>query len=157
MVRTMVQALDRSNCGIARSPAFLSQRGSLSAELSGTDPMEGKEWRSILRDCQGPPDADPHVRWCGGRRGNPRGDPISLQLLFALACLSRVGWDAPEKNSNNDANAHEHGALTQVTERPIQTRQKTAHGDDSRGYAYSEIKHSAPVRWLWVVQAASLP
>ena len=23
-----------------------------------------------------PPDADPHVRWCGSREGNPPGDPI---------------------------------------------------------------------------------
>jgi hypothetical protein len=31
---------------------------------------------TILRDCQEPPDADPHVRWCGGRGGNPPGYPI---------------------------------------------------------------------------------
>jgi len=73
-------------------------------------------------------------------------------LLVIVACPSRFGCDAPEENSNNDANTHEHEALTHVTERPIQTYQKTAHGDDARGYAYSEIKHSAPVRWLWVVQ-----
>jgi hypothetical protein len=77
---------------------------------------------------------------------------LSHHLLLAIACLSRSGWDAPEDNSNNDANAHEQEALAQVTERPIQTSQKTAHGDDARGHAYSEIKHSAPVRWLWVVQ-----
>src|SRR5262245_10405849 len=35
-----------------------------------------KECCSILRDCQEPPDADPHVRWCGGREVNPPGYPI---------------------------------------------------------------------------------
>jgi hypothetical protein len=34
----------------------------------------------ILRDCQEPPDADPHVRWCGGREGNPPGYPIELTV-----------------------------------------------------------------------------
>jgi len=27
-----------------------------------------------------PPDADPHVRWCGGRRGEPGAYPILLEL-----------------------------------------------------------------------------
>jgi hypothetical protein len=36
----------------------------------------------ILRDCQEPPDADPHVRWCGGRGGNPLGYPI-VRLTWA--------------------------------------------------------------------------
>src|SRR5262249_38677907 len=35
-----------------------------------------KECCSILRDCQEPPDADPHVRWRGGREVNPPGYPI---------------------------------------------------------------------------------
>jgi hypothetical protein len=35
-----------------------------------------KECCTILRDCQEPPDADPHVRWCGGREVNPPGYPI---------------------------------------------------------------------------------
>ena len=39
-----------------------------------------KECCSILRDCQEPPDADPHVRWCGGREVNPPGYPISPHL-----------------------------------------------------------------------------
>ena len=39
-----------------------------------------KECCSILRDCQEPPDADPHVRWCGGREVNPPGYPIGLVL-----------------------------------------------------------------------------
>jgi hypothetical protein len=35
-----------------------------------------KECCLILRDCQEPPDADPHVRWCGGREVNPPAYPI---------------------------------------------------------------------------------
>ena len=35
-----------------------------------------KECCSILRDCQEPPDAEPHVRWCGGRKINRTGYPI---------------------------------------------------------------------------------
>ena len=35
-----------------------------------------KECCSIRKDCQEPPYADPHVRWCGSREGNPPGDPI---------------------------------------------------------------------------------
>jgi hypothetical protein len=36
-----------------------------------------KECGRVLRDCQEPPDADPHVRWCGGREVNPPAYPIS--------------------------------------------------------------------------------
>jgi hypothetical protein len=35
----------------------------------------------ILRDCQEPPDADPHVRWCGGREGKPPGYPIRRLVM----------------------------------------------------------------------------
>jgi len=37
-----------------------------------------KECCSIRKDCQEPPDADLHVRWCGGREGNPPAYPIGL-------------------------------------------------------------------------------
>jgi hypothetical protein len=43
-----------------------------------------KECCSILRDCQEPPDADPHVRWCGGREVNPPGYPIRHHLCVLL-------------------------------------------------------------------------
>jgi len=35
-----------------------------------------KECCLILRDCQEPPDADPHVPWCGGWEVTPPGYPI---------------------------------------------------------------------------------
>ena len=35
-----------------------------------------KSAASFRKDCQEPPYADPHVRWCGSRGGNPPGDPI---------------------------------------------------------------------------------
>ena len=31
-----------------------------------------------------PPDADPHVRWCGGRRGEPGAYPIDAKKLVSL-------------------------------------------------------------------------
>ena len=34
------------------------------------------EYCDVLRDGQEPPDADPHVRWCGSRGSNPPGHPI---------------------------------------------------------------------------------
>ena len=41
----------------------------------------------ILRDCQEPPDADPHVRWCGGREVNPPAYPIRRYHGFFLLNL----------------------------------------------------------------------
>jgi hypothetical protein len=35
-----------------------------------------KECCLIRKDCPEPPDADPHVRWCGGREVNPPAYPI---------------------------------------------------------------------------------
>jgi len=37
-----------------------------------------------------PPDADPHVRWCGGRRGKPGAYPLDLErnLIPREGCLS---------------------------------------------------------------------
>jgi len=32
-----------------------------------------------------PPDADPHVRWCGGRRGEPGAYPITAGA-FVRSC-----------------------------------------------------------------------
>jgi hypothetical protein len=49
-----------------------------------------KECCSILRDCQEPPDADPHVRWCGGREVNPPGYPIRHHHLCVL--INIVNW-----------------------------------------------------------------
>ena len=43
----------------------------------------------ILRDCQEPPDADPHVRWCGGREVNPPAYPIRHQVLDASVSASQ--------------------------------------------------------------------
>jgi hypothetical protein len=38
---------------------------------------------SIRQDCQEPPYADPHVRWCGSREGqNPPGDPIGRGMFL---------------------------------------------------------------------------
>jgi hypothetical protein len=39
----------------------------------------------LLRDCQEPPDADPHVRWCGGREVNPPAYPI---YAFGCSCVT---------------------------------------------------------------------
>jgi len=36
----------------------------------------------ILRDCQEPPDADPHVRWCGSWEGQPSRRP-DVRLTWA--------------------------------------------------------------------------
>ena len=49
-----------------------------------------KECCSILRDCQEPPDADPHVRWCGGREVNPPGYPIRPRNRHLESVLSSV-------------------------------------------------------------------
>ena len=40
-----------------------------------------KECCLIRKDCQEPPDADPHVRWCGSREVNPPGDPIRPWII----------------------------------------------------------------------------
>jgi hypothetical protein len=69
-----------------------------------------KECCSILRDCQEPPDADPHVRWCGSREVNPPGDPISainlsiskISTQFStpppLGCKQEHAWSEPERS-----------------------------------------------------------
>jgi hypothetical protein len=46
-------------------------------------PWQRKSGCSIRQDCQEPPDADPHVRWCGRRGRNPPADPIGQQELAA--------------------------------------------------------------------------
>ena len=46
------------------------------AELRAAVIVAEKECCFILRECQEPPDADPHVRWWGGRGGDPPGYPI---------------------------------------------------------------------------------
>ena len=38
-------------------------------------PWQRKSGCSIRQDCQEPPDADPHVRWCGSPEGKPSGRP----------------------------------------------------------------------------------
>src|SRR5450755_4177059 len=40
-----------------------------------------------------PPDADPHVRWCGGRRGEPGAYPIDHETPCVNPC-SEVWLDA---------------------------------------------------------------
>ena len=50
-----------------------------------------KECCSVPRDCQEPPDADPHVRWCGGREVNPPGYPIGR---CSTPPYRRGGWRA---------------------------------------------------------------
>src|SRR5439155_20758908 len=51
-----------------------------------------KSAASFREDCQEPPYADPHVRWCGSPegkpRGNPPGDPIGRLHHTAKACSS---------------------------------------------------------------------
>jgi hypothetical protein len=37
-----------------------------------------------------PPDADPHVRWCGGRRGEPGAYPILQQGTSGEAVAQRA-------------------------------------------------------------------
>jgi hypothetical protein len=44
--------------------------------LGSASAGQRRECCFILRDCQEPPDADPHVRWCGGREVNPPAYPI---------------------------------------------------------------------------------
>jgi hypothetical protein len=41
-----------------------------------------KERCIVRKDCPEPPDADPHVRWCGSREAKPPGDPI-VRLTWA--------------------------------------------------------------------------
>src|SRR5271169_2493525 len=41
-----------------------------------------KECCFVGKDCQEPPDADPHVRWCGRREGKPSRRPDSTLLSF---------------------------------------------------------------------------
>ena len=48
-----------------------------------------KECCAILRDCQEPPDADPHVQWCGGREVNPPGYPIRRMFVGVGHTASR--------------------------------------------------------------------
>ena len=42
-----------------------------------------------------PPDADPHVRWCGGRRGElgayPMGQALASEMLAQGASLQNTG------------------------------------------------------------------
>jgi hypothetical protein len=51
------------------------------AQLPAAIIVAEKEWlRHSARDCQEPPYADPHVRWCGRREGDAAADPISPWL-----------------------------------------------------------------------------
>src|SRR6266404_7956393 len=50
-----------------------------------------KSAASFRKDCQEPPYADPHVRWCGSREGqNPPGDPIGCGSCLAKLHKARV-------------------------------------------------------------------
>jgi len=53
----------------------------------GAGPTAGRTCGLILKPliCPEPPDADPHVRWCGGWEGNPPRDPIGLRLPLSQA------------------------------------------------------------------------
>ena len=46
------------------------------AELRAAVIVAETECGFILRDCQEPPDADPHVMWCGRREVIPPAYPI---------------------------------------------------------------------------------
>ena len=72
-----------------------------------------------------PPDADPHVRWCGGRRGEPGAYPIDpalrrgrrrLVLRHALSCLAARGG---RLHRPDDA---------QAERREADVRRRAAHG-----------------------------
>ena len=41
----------------------------------------------VRKDCQEPPDADPHVRWCGSREGQPSRRPDSADILQPFSKL----------------------------------------------------------------------
>src|ERR1700690_1058312 len=45
------------------------------AELGQRSSWQRKSAASFRKDCQEPPDADPHVRWCGSREGQPSRRP----------------------------------------------------------------------------------
>src|SRR6266404_2360735 len=47
-----------------------------------------KSAASFRKDCQEPPYADPHVRWCGSREGKPSGPPVWAFLSIALSLAS---------------------------------------------------------------------
>ena len=48
-----------------------------------------KECCLIRKDCQEPPDADPHVRWCGGREVNPPAYPIRHHTHFTVSISTK--------------------------------------------------------------------
>src|SRR5439155_7779029 len=50
-----------------------------------------KSAASFRKDCQEPPYADPHVRWCGSPEGKPSGRPDSApDSLHSGRCLPRL-------------------------------------------------------------------
>jgi len=40
-----------------------------------------KSAASFRKDCQEPPYADPHVRWCGSREGNPPATRLGREII----------------------------------------------------------------------------
>ena len=82
----------REGLNLAGSTTMAGRRLALKPD-GGAGPRASvaeKECCSILRDCQEPPDADPDVRWCGGREVNPPGYPIR-QAIVSKACGTRSG------------------------------------------------------------------
>jgi hypothetical protein len=45
-----------------------------------------------------PPDADPHVRWCGGRQGEPGAYPIELETVAARVLARKLQTLPAEKS-----------------------------------------------------------
>ena len=90
--KTSDELTNREGLNLAGSTTMAGRRLALKPD-GGAGPRASvaeKECCSILRDCQEPPDADPDVRWCGGREVNPPGYPIR-QAIVSKACGTRSG------------------------------------------------------------------
>ena len=54
---------------------LVSERGGRLAELWAAITVAEKQCCPVSKDCQEPPYADPHVRWCGSREWQPSRQP----------------------------------------------------------------------------------
>jgi hypothetical protein len=68
-----------------------------SAEADWLSYRQRSSWQrksaaSFRKDCQEPPDADPHVRWCGRREGQPSRRPDYAAFSFAPLSFMRLEW-----------------------------------------------------------------
>ena len=68
--------------------------------------MAEKECCSIRKDCQEPPCADPHVRWCGSREGKPSRRPDSPSWMMRSLILGMSGNRTRRQLTNTPESVH---------------------------------------------------